>query len=166
MGSTSQSSSMEHTCRSIMTLRPVTLQRADSVTKAVKLFLDHRMLGIPVIDPDSRYVGMFVRSTLIALLLPRVVSSEKLTPKIGHLIGVSFVSDTLEEVRERFARVADDPIERHVSTDTPILRPDTPVTTALFLLYRTRNFLPVVEESTEKLVGVVSTWDVLAKVSR
>jgi CBS domain-containing protein len=51
-------------------------------------------------------------------------------------------------------------------TDTPILRPDTPVTTALFLLYRTRNFLPVVEESTEKLVGVVSTWDVLAKVSR
>jgi CBS domain-containing protein len=156
----------EHTCRSIMTLQPVVLRRADPVAKAVKLFLDHRMLGIPVIEADSRYSGMFVRSTLIALLLPRVVSHQELTPEIGHLIDVGFVTETLEDARERFARVSNDPIERHMRTDTPIMRPDTPVTTALFLLCRTRNFLPVVEESTEKLVGVVSTWDVLAKVSR
>lgn len=145
--------------------QPIALQRTDPVKKAVNLFLDHRMLGIPVVDPSGRYVGMFVRSTLIALLLPRVVSTEEHTPEIGHLIDVGFISDTLEDARERFARVADDPVERHMRTDTPILRPDTPVMTALFLLYRTRNFLPVVEESTEKLVGVISTWDVLAKVS-
>ena len=160
------SSSTEHTCRSIMTLQPVALQRADPVTKAVKLLLDNRMLGIPVIEPDSRYVGMFLKSTLIALLLPRVVSHQELTPEIGHLIDLGFVTETLDDARERFARVANDPVERHMKTDTPILRPDTPVTSALFLLHRTRNFLPVVEESTEKLVGVVSTWDILAKVSQ
>jgi CBS domain-containing protein len=156
----------EHTCQSIMTQQPAALQRTDPVTKAVKLFLDHRMLGIPVIEADGRYAGMFVRSTLIALLLPRVLSHEELTPEIGHLIDVGFVTETLEDARERFASVANDPVERHMRTDTPVLRPDTPVTTALFLLYRTRNFLPVVEETTEQLVGVVSTWDVLAKVSR
>jgi CBS domain-containing protein len=149
-----------------MVPQPIALQRTDPVKKAVSLFLDHRMFGIPVVDPSGRYVGMFVRSGLIALLLPRVVSTEEYTPEIGHLIDVGFISDTLEDARERFARVANDPVERHMRTDTPILRPDTPVMTALFLLYKTRNFLPVVEESTEKLVGIISTWDVIAKISR
>jgi hypothetical protein len=100
------SSSTEHTCRSILTPQPIVLQRIDPVKKAVSLFLDHRMLGIPVVDPSGRYVGMFVRSTLIAMLLPRVLSTEEHTPEIGHLIDVGFISDTLEDARERFARVA------------------------------------------------------------
>jgi hypothetical protein len=56
-------------------------------------------------------------------------------------------------------------VEKHAKFDTPKLRPDTSLMNALLFLYRTRNFLPVVEEGTEQLLGVVSTWDVPARIA-
>ena len=52
-----------------------------------------------------------------------------------------------------------------MQTDTPILRLDTPVMNAVLYLYRTRSYLPVVDEASGKLLGVVSTWDVLGRIA-
>lgn len=148
-----------------MTTSPVSLVRTDPVKKALKLFVEQRMLGIPIVDSEDQYLGMFVRSRLVSLMLPRVVSlDEQSHGDIGRLIDVGFIPDTLQDAIDRFNEVAEDPVERYMDKEGPILRPDSPVITALFLLYRTRNFLPVVDDKSKKLVGVVSTWDVLARV--
>jgi hypothetical protein len=44
------------------------------------------------------------------------------------------------------------------------LKPDSPLMEAVLLVYRTRNFVPVVEPASKRLIGVVSTWHILAKL--
>jgi CBS domain-containing protein len=148
-----------------MTANPVALHRADPVRKAVQVLLEQRMLGIPVVESDGRYAGMFARSELIAVMMPRVLALADRLPEIARMLDVGYISDSIDDVRARYRAVADDPVEKHMQTDAPVLRPDSPIITTLLFLHRTRNFLPVVEEKTGKLVGIVSTWDVLARIS-
>lgn len=155
----------KHICSSIMTTKPSVIKQSESVAKAMRMLLDNRLLGLPVVDGDGRYLGMFLRSRVIALLLPRIVQLEESMPEVARLVEVGFMSDTLDDARDRFAMVANDPVGKYLQTDTPILRLDTPVMSAVLYLYRTRSYLPVVDEVSGKLLGVVSTWDVLGKIA-
>jgi CBS-domain-containing membrane protein len=155
----------KHTCRSIMTTNQVVIKQADSVAKAMRMLLDNRLLGLPVVDDDGRYLGMFLRSRLVALLLPTIVQLEERLPELARLLELGFMTDTLDDAHDRFRKVASDPVSKYLQTDTPILRLDTPVMNAVLYLYRTRSYLPVVDEASGTLLGVVSTWDVLARIA-
>jgi CBS domain-containing protein len=155
----------DNTCRSIMTAQPVTISRHEPVARALEMLLQNKLLALPVTDDAGRYFGMFLRSRLVSLLLPRIVQLEAQLPEIGRLLEVGFISDTLEDVQERFQKVAGNPVGEYAQTDTPILRPETPIMNALLFLYRTRSYLPVVEEASGRLIGVVSTWDILGRIA-
>jgi CBS domain-containing protein len=155
----------KHTCRSIMTTGPVVIKASESVDKAMRMLLDNRLLGLPAVDDDGRYIGMFLRSRLVALLLPTIVQLEERLPEVSRLIELGFMTDTLDDAHDRFQKVAGDPVSKYLQTDTPILRLDTPVMNAVLYLYRTRSYLPVVDEASGKLLGVVSTWDVLGRIA-
>lgn len=146
-----------------MTTGALTVSGSDTVGTALGLLLEHRLLGLPVVDAAGHYQGMFLRSRLVALVLPTIVQLEQKMPELARLLEVGFMADTVDDARERFAKVAGDPVSKYLDTDTPILGPDTPVMSAVLFLYRTRTYLPVVDPATKKLLGVVSTWDVLAK---
>ncbi len=148
-----------------MTTNPIAIGQSESVAKAMRMLLDNRLLGLPAIDDSGRYLGMFLRSRLVALLLPNIVQLEERIPEIGRLIEVGFMSDTLDDAHERFNRVANDPVGKYLTTDTPVLRRDTPVMNAVLFLYRTRSYLPVVDEASGQLIGVVSTWDILGRIA-
>lgn len=151
-------------CSSIMTAKPLTLSRKDTVAHAAEWMLAYHLLGIPVVEEDGRYVGMFLKSTLVSRLLPKVVSLDEHIPDMARLLDVRYLPDTLDDVRARYNAIAGDAVEKHVRTDAPIVRPDTPLSHALFLLHRVRNFLPVVDQSSGKLIGVVSTWNAISRV--
>jgi CBS-domain-containing membrane protein len=155
----------KNTCAAIMTTAPFVVGRSRTIADAMRMLLDDRLLALPVVDDEGRYLGMFLRSRLVALLLPKIVQIEDTIPEVGRLVEVGFISDTIEDVRGRFMSVADEPVEKFMNTDTPVLRPDTPIMNAVLFLYRTRTYLPVVEEASGKLVGVVSTWDILARIA-
>jgi CBS domain-containing protein len=155
----------KHTCGAIMTTKPVVIKKSESVAKAMRMLLDNRLLGLPAVDDDGRYLGMFLRSRLVALLLPTIVQLEERLPEVGRLIELGFMTDTLDDAHDRFRKVASDPVSKYLQTDTPILRPETPVMNAVLYLYRTRSYLPVVDEASGKLLGVVSTWDVLSRIA-
>ena len=159
------SSTDKHTCNSIMTTNPVVIKQTESIAKAMRMLLDNRLLGLPVVDDDSRYLGMFLRSRLVALLLPTIVQLEERLPEVARLMELGFMTDTLDDAHDRFEKVASDPVSRYLQTDTPVLRLDTPVMNAVLYLYRTRSYLPVVDEASGKLLGVVSTWDVLGEIA-
>lgn len=148
-----------------MTTNPIAIRQSESVAKAMRMLLENRLLGLPAVDDSGRYLGMFLRSRLVALLLPNIVQLEERIPEIGRLIEVGFMSDTLDDAHERFNRVANDPVGKYLTTDTPVLRRDTPVMNAVLFLYRTRSYLPVVDEASGQLIGVVSTWDILGRIA-
>lgn len=80
---------------------------------------------------------------------------------MSKLPDIAFVTLSMDDLRKSFATIADKPVESFIDVKTPVFRPNSPLSSVLLQLHRTRNFLPVVEERTERLVGLISTWDLL-----
>lgn len=154
----------ESLCRSIMSDPPTVLKPTDSVSVALQTMVRERLPALPVVDTDGRYVGMLPRSRLVALAMPRVLSHDTDQQPLARLLQVGFIRDSLADLQERMAAAANDPVSQHLDREVPVLSPDTPLMNALLFLYRQRNVLPVVENG--KLLGIVSVWDVLARIGR
>jgi CBS domain-containing protein len=158
------SSHPDSLCRSIMSAPPAVLKPTDTLLAGLQAMVQHRVPALPVVEADHGYVGMLARSHLIALAMPRVLSHEDQTHPLSHLLEIGFIQDTLADLQTRMDAVASEPLSRHIDTEVPVLEPETPLMNAMLFLYRQRNILPVVENG--KLLGVVSVWDVLARIGR
>ena len=139
-----------------------TLRADEPVSKALDLLLSHRVLTVPVVDADGRYLGMFGKHRILSLLLPRAATLDEEMPSLASLLDVAFMTDNIDDIRERLTEISSDPVSKYIETDAPQVKANAPLMTALQLLYSTRNYLPVVDED-GKLAGVLSSWDALAK---
>lgn len=144
------------TCESLMTTHLPTLRHSDMVEQAVQALLDHRVPGLPVVDDQGRYLGIFSLCRLLGQLLPKAATLD------GGLPDLAYVNESFADVRERFQNLKGHRVGDYLDTKVTVLHPDTPLMQTVLTLYRSQNLLPVVEEHTHKLVGVVSSWDALA----
>lgn len=152
------------TCKNIMTVDPPVLYPDSTVREAVDRLLSEHMLALPVVERDGRYLGMFTKSRLFGLLLPAIVASEPTFPNMGRIPDLDFLRDYLPEMQERLRAIADDRVEVHMDRTAPVLYPDSPVVAAVLQVFRTRNFVSVIEAGSGRLVGMISTWDTIAKI--
>ena len=135
-----------------------------TLAECLRSFLDNKVLAMPVIDEGGRYLGQFRKNLLIAAILPQVAVHDPTFDRIARLLEGGMFSETMDDIRERFAAIADKPVKKYLDTDTPVLRPDQPLVATMFYLFHGRNFLPVVEPTSNLLVGVLSPWDILARI--
>lgn len=149
------------TCHSVMDTTPDVLSPETTVAEAVQTLLDKRLLAMPVADAKGRYLGMFRKSLVISGVLPQVIVHDAHPDHIARMIDTGLLSDTLHDVRVRFAAIAGDKVGRHVDKDAPVLHPDQSLVAALLHLYLGHNFMPVVDVKGGRLLGVISAWDVL-----
>jgi CBS domain-containing protein len=147
------------TCQAIMTARPLTLREGDTVGAAARQLIEQRHIILPVVDDRGRYLGLFGVFDLVKALLPRVATLDDLVPDL------SFLAEDMAGLHDRFAELGAKPVGAFARKDMPVLRPDMPVVEALLLFYRNRSTLPVVEEATGRLLGVVSYWDALSAIA-
>jgi CBS domain-containing protein len=103
-------------------------------------------------------LGVFGADRLLAMLLPRVATLE------SGVSDLAFVSDTLDDLREKMRAVAARPVGEFIERDATVVHRDTPLPEIMLLLYRGENDLPLVERGSNKLLGVVSAADVLHAV--
>ncbi len=153
------------TCQIIMTPNPAVLKAETTVAAAVKQLLKNRMLGMPVVDASGRYLGMFTKSRLFGLVLPSIIAIEEALPSAAHLEGLGFLSDNLDTMQARLDEIGSHPVGDYADSSVPALHPESPAVAAVVQLFRTRNFIPITDSKTGKLVGIVSTWETLAKLS-
>jgi CBS domain-containing protein len=152
------------TCQTIMNPDPPYLREEDTVGYAVDLLLEKRLLALPVIDAERIYKGLFAKSRLFGLLLPGIVAIEQLLPKVAHIPDINFLPDYLPEMQDRFREIASHPVRQYADKTVPVVHPTSPVVAAVLMVFRTRNFVPVVEPATGKLAGMISSWDTIAKI--
>jgi CBS-domain-containing membrane protein len=153
------------TCGAIMTPPPAVIAPTDTVAAALAVILKYRTLGAPVADDAGVYRGMFLRSLLIRRLLPGIAVLEDDFSNITRIINAATAGETLANLHQRYVAIANDRVEQHMDTKTPPVRPDTPLIETVHQLHLRRSMLPVVDATTKKLLGVVSTWDLLKKIS-
>jgi len=147
-------------CDAIMTVSPPSVRDTDSIASATALLIGGRHLGLPVVDADGRYVGMFGADDLLGLVVPRVAIAG------GNVVpNLRFVGDDPKTLAERFGKIAQQTVGTVADRNAIALAPDTPQIEAFRIFCRSRAPLPVVEPESRKLVGLVSYFDVMGAVT-
>lgn len=146
------------TARQVMDPHPSVMHADETVGQAVRIIMENRYRNLPVVDEKGRYLGVFGINSLLRVVLPPAVVLEK------GLTTAPFVTDDLRDLRRRLAGVEDRPVLDFVNGEATVVSPDTPLVETLLVLYRTRNSVPVVEGKEQRLVGMISYWDVGAHI--
>lgn len=142
-----------------MNPRPVVLRTDDTIAEGARKIMAHQRRSLPVVDEDGRFQGMLTANCLLYLCLPAA------TTTAGGLDSVPYVEDSLEDVAQRLKQHMDEPIARFLKTEkVAVVHPDTPIVETLLTLYHAKANLPVVEKNSGKLVGMISYYNVGAKI--
>ncbi len=143
------------TAKLFMNPEPVVLRTDDTIAEAAQQILNKQRRSLPVVDDDGVFQGMLTANCLLYLCLPSAVTMS------GGLDRVSFVKNSLEELAERLKRHLDEPVTRCLKTENvAVVHPETPIVETLLILYRAKANLPVVDEKTHRLVGMISYFGV------
>ena len=142
------------TARLLMNDRPITLLSTDRLRDAADIILAHHFRSVPVIDEAGRYLGTISSSRLLASILPKAATMGE------GMADISFVQDTMDDLRERWREVENLPLTQFIDSSLRTVTPDTSLAETLLALYQNRTSLPVVEEESGRLVGIVSHWGV------
>jgi CBS domain-containing protein len=149
------------TCQTVMLPDPVTVLESASLADAIDLLFRHRIKNLPVVDFAGLYKGLFGIHVLVRQMLPRAATLDT-EASIGDL---AFVHTTLENLKERLTSRLDEPVIRFADTALQPLAPDMSLVETLMHLYRHRHNLPVVDPQTGRLLGLVTYWGILAKLT-
>ena len=151
------------TVDAIMTRDVVTLKATDTVSHGLRVMHEEHVRTLPVVDDDGRFLGLFGIRQVVHLLLPKAAQIEY------GLTNLSFMPDDLGELLHRLQQVGQKPVADFLAPATDVLscKPSTPMPEVLELLHQSFNTsLPVVivEGSENRVVGMVSSWDVLERL--
>ncbi len=150
------------TTKSIMTSGLFTLKPTNTVADAIALMHRNHVRNLPVVDANGLFIGLFGIRRLSHLLLPRAAKN------LGkHSISnLHFLPDEIMQMGDRWHDIADQPVANFLEKKKKLsfCSPETSFPELLALLNESKDSsLPVivVEGDNSKLVGMVSSWDVL-----
>lgn len=126
----------------------------DTIRTLVETLATSETSSVPVIDEESRVVGIISERDVLAAALPKymeLLHSASFMPNIDQLAG-------------GLSRIADDPIKRHMSQNVVSVEADADDLHAADLMLRHKlRLLPVVDGN-GRLVGVVRRVDLFKRV--
>jgi CBS domain-containing protein len=151
--------------RSVVTLKP-----ADTLAHAAAVMLHEQISGAPVIDREGVCVGVLSASGIlgaedkVAQEQRKVAESSFWNSNLA--LPMSVYADKLEEVREKIAPAAGQPVERFMTSDLVSVTADTPLRVVVESMVNAHVHRVVVLDADRRLRGIISTTDVLAALLR
>ena len=137
----------DYTVRNVVTVR-----RATPVKDIAKLFLEHNIDFLPVVDKDKHLLGVITKKDILAPFLPDYFD---LLDDIDFISDFGFLESSLTETLELLL-VADDVMIRKVVT----IEEEASLLKAVALIHQHKvRHLPVVRDN--QLVGVISRTDLI-----
>ncbi len=151
------------TAGSIMSFRLVKLKPTDKVCYALKVMHAQQIRNLPVVDENGQFVGLFGVRRLNRLMLPQAAQMN------FGLKDLSFMPDENGEMLERMKDVSQRPVSDFLEKKKRLVfcKPSTSFPEVLELLDQNPDTsLPVIvlKGKKKKLVGMVSSWDVMEKL--
>jgi len=144
--------------REIMSRDVVTLSSEDTIHDALEMLIANRVSALPVIDRKNHCVGILSTTDLLDFthdVEDEMLSVEELEPSPTR----SWLTDQLIQM------IGKEPISHYMSKDVDTIEMESSVSKAAHEMVRNRiHHLPVID-SNNRLVGIISTMDVLAEVA-
>lgn len=140
----------------VMSRAPITLGREATVREAIRLMLDNRISGLPVVGEAGELVGIVTEGDL--LRRSETGTERRRRPWLDYLLGPGRMAD--EYVRSHGRK-----IEAIITHEVVSVGGDTPLAEIVELMERRHiKRVPVVERGI--LVGIVSRADLIAALAR
>jgi len=135
----------------IMTWGAITVQPEATVTRAVRLMLQNKISGLPVVDAKGQLVGMVTEGDF---LRRGEIGTERRRPRwLEFLLGPG-------KLAAEYVQAAGQKVEEIMTSEPRTITPETPLEEVVSLMERHRiKRLPVVQDG--KLVGIVSRANLL-----
>ena len=153
------------TATTIMSTDVVTLKPDDTITTALQLMCKHAVHNLPVLDKNGAFLGLFSLRRLSRELLPKAAKLDE----SSLLMHINFMPDGTDDLLNRLNKLGHQPVSDLLEKTHKLrlCKPETTLPELLQLLFESPTSLPVVvvEGKKKKLVGMVSNWDVLTKLS-
>lgn len=153
------------TAETLMSTELLTLTPNVTVAEALQAMCDHKVHNIPVVDKNGSFVGLFSLRRIAQALLPMAAQMDEESLEVS----MAFVTDSADAYLERLLKIGHKPISGLLEKKKKLrfCKPDTPIPRILQLLSENPTSLPVlvVTGKHKKVVGMVSTWDVLTKIT-
>ena len=153
------------TAKSLMSTGLITLPPDVTVAEAMESMCRNRVHNIPVVDEEGHFIGLFSLRRVTHALLP-------VAARLGvgsFAVDMSFLSDNADAFAERMAQIGHKPISELLEKERKLrfCAPDTSLPKIFQLLSENPTSLPVVvvEGESKTVVGMISTWDVLAEIT-
>jgi acetoin utilization protein AcuB len=148
-----------------MTSALFTLSPTDTVAEAFTLMQKRKVRNLPVVDASGAFIGLFGLRRLSQLLLPKAAMD------LGaySISDLHFLPDEVVQDNDRWHEISEQPVANFLEKKKKLLfcTPETALPEMLALLDKCKDSsLPVivVEGDTKKVVGMVSSWDVLEAI--
>jgi len=144
--------------------RQLTVGPDTNVKDAFQLFKQHRARFLPVVDDKGVYLGVFTAPTLLKLLLPTAATIGLNTETMHFSIdSLGFMSLSKEDFNERLEALEQESVRDNMSSpvNIPVVAPDTPIMEGIFLYYKFKRHVVLVEPGTGRFVGTVSSNSLL-----
>ena len=145
--------------KEIMTADVVFVGPDDTVEDVIKLLLDKKISGVPVVNNEKKVIGIVSEGDLI-------VRSQKLhVPSYIQILGGIIYLDDPEDFREELKKSVAVKVEDVMTKEPVTVDEDTPMEEIATIMSDARiNRLPVLKD--EKLVGIVSRADIIRSLAR
>ncbi len=141
------------TCAEVMIANPMTLSPTATLADAFELIHNSGVRYLPVVDDQHRFVGVFSSLSVLRMLLP-----SSLQINMGRQPrDLNFMRQSVEELRERFAEFANDPVTDYLITDEVVLAsPDSSITEAIYLITRHHTHVVSCEPESQRFLGIIT----------
>jgi CBS domain-containing protein len=122
--------------------------------QAVKILIDKRINGLPVVDKDGRLVGIICQSDLVAQ------HKKAPLPSMFTLLDSLIPLGSLKSFEKEIQKIAATTVEQAMTTDPFTVGPEASLEEiATLMVERKFHTLPVLDGG--KLVGIIGKEDVL-----
>ena len=140
-----------------MTTSVITVTPDTSIKELVKVLGEHRINGVPVLDKDSRLVGIVTEADVVDQCKKLHIPSF-----FNFLDGVIFLENPAH-LEQEIKKMAGTTVGDILSTKVKTVAPDTPVQDIATIMAEEHiHTIPVMDG--DKLVGIVGRWDVVKSI--
>lgn len=149
------------TCADVMVSPDLqkTIHPDASVAEALESLRERRARFLPVVDETGKYHGVFSAPTMLKLLLPKAatigLNTESMRVSMDHL---GFMNLETEHFSQQVDNLKKEKVADNMSdpNNIPVAAPDTPIMEGIFLMYKYKRHVMLVEPKTKRFVGTVS----------
>lgn len=138
----------------------ISIRPDQTILDAMAMFDKHNIRCLPVIDEANHLLGIFSSHQLLRSLLPVSVTMEDGLQRLSFMVGAA------PSVAQRLQKMKSHKVSDHMERDVVVVEKNTPTWEAVRLLVKYGSPLPVVDEGTGKLVGIISEQSAISELER